>query len=123
MLQADREPEEDEDDGSRSSRDEDDGGSAAREDLEERLTTQQVSRTVRRYRRRLAECRALSDLPSGEVLSTTVTMNIQGSGRVSSASADASGDAENCIVGVVRDMSFPEFSGSPMEIAYPFRLR
>jgi hypothetical protein len=93
------------------------------EDLPEELTSQVISRTIRRYSRRLGECRSQSSLPAGEVLEVDVEMTIQGDGSVSSARAGSSDDAAQCIVGIVRDMEFPRFSGSSQSFTYPFRVR
>ena len=87
-------------------------------DLPEQLTTSQVSRTVRRYRQRLAACQE-----SGQSLAVTVTMTVQGSGRVSAARADNPSAGARCVVEVAQDMRFPEFSGDPMNFTYPFRIR
>jgi hypothetical protein len=91
--------------------------------LPETLSQSQVSRTVRRYRRPLADCRRLADLPAGEVWIVRVDLTIHGSGSVARASADSSGEAEDCVIGVFRDMEFPEFSGDSMQFTYPLRLR
>ena len=92
-------------------------------DLPEELSSSEVRRTVRRYNRRLSECRQLSDVPEGERLRIDVAMTVQGTGRVASARSDSSDDAARCVVSVVRDMRFSEFSGDPMSFTYPFNLR
>lgn len=87
----------------------------------ESLSQSEVSRAIRRYRRRISQCTA--ELPSGESLRVDVNMTVQGTGRVASARTETSGDVAQCVVAIVRDMSFPEFSGDPMTFTYPFRLR
>lgn len=96
---------------------------SARTDLPEQLSRSQVSQTVRRYQRRLAECRGQSSLPAGEVLAVDVDMTVQSNGRVASARSGSSDPAASCIVDVVRDMSFDEFSGEAMSFTYPVRIR
>lgn len=89
-------------------------------DLPERLAERDVSRTIRRHRRRLGECK---NDASGDVLRVSVTMTVHGTGRVASARADSSDDDAQCVVSVVRDMRFPEFSGDAMNFTYPFIIR
>jgi predicted Zn finger-like uncharacterized protein len=96
---------------------------SARSSLPEQLTTSQVSRSIRRYDRRLSECRQRSSLPSGEVLRVDVAMTLQGDGRVATARTDSTDPAASCIVDVVRDMRFDEFTGDAMNFTYPFRVR
>jgi hypothetical protein len=50
-------------------------------------------------------------------------MTLQGNGRVASARSDSSDPGAGCIVDVVRDMRFDEFSGDAMTFTYPFRVR
>ena len=92
-------------------------------DLPEELSTAEVRRTVRRYGRRLAECRQQADLADGDALRVDVAMTVQSTGRVASARTDSSDDAARCVVSVVRDMRFPEFAGDAMSFTYPFRIR
>lgn len=84
------------------------------------LATRDVSRTIRRYRSRLALCK---DNSEEEVLSVDVEMSLLGTGRVGAASADSNDGEAQCVVGVVREMRFPEFSGETMTFTYPFRIR
>ncbi len=89
--------------------------------IPESLSQSEVSRAIRRYRRRISQCTA--ELPSGESMRVDVSMTVQGTGRVASARTDTTGAVAQCVVAIVRDMSFPEFSGAPMTFTYPFRLR
>ncbi|MBN1946868.1 MAG: zinc-ribbon domain-containing protein [Bradymonadales bacterium] len=91
--------------------------------LPERLTTNAVRQTIRRYSRRLSDCRREANLPADEVLRVDVTMTVHGTGRVASAAGDSNSPGAQCVVSVVRDMRFPEFSGAPMDFTYPFRIR
>jgi predicted Zn finger-like uncharacterized protein len=87
--------------------------------LAESLSGPEVSRAIRRYNRRVNECH-----DGGEAVTVSVEMTIHGNGRVASARATSGGgDVANCVVGVVRDMRFPEFSGAPMTVERRFRLQ
>ncbi|MFT6399473.1 MAG: putative Zn finger-like uncharacterized protein [Bradymonadia bacterium] len=86
------------------------------EEAEETLSRDAVRSTIRRYRSQVARC----DDGSGGRYSVRFT--IQPSGNVSNARAQDSDDVSRCIVGVVRDMEFPEFSGNAVPVTYPFNF-
>lgn len=81
------------------------------------LTRSDVQSVIRRYRSQIARCAA-----NGETGTYSVRWVIQPSGSVTNAAAESSDDVSRCIVGVVRDMSFPSFQGNPVPVTYPFRL-
>lgn len=81
------------------------------------LERSDVLSTLRRYRSRLTRCQT-----EGVTGSFTVSFVIQRSGAVSNVSPAESDDVSQCLAGVVRDMQFPQFSGDPLPVTYPFRL-
>lgn len=82
------------------------------------LSQDDVRRTVRRYGSRIGRCRT----PESEGQRYRVSWVIQPSGSVTNVRSEASDDASRCIMGVVRDMSFPSFDGEAVPIRYPFSL-
>ena len=83
---------------------------------EEGLTRDDVRATIRRYRSQVARCN------DGEGGRYSIRFTVQPSGSVTNVRAEESNDVSQCIVGVVRDMSFPEFSGNAVPVTYPFNL-
>ena len=82
------------------------------------LSREDVMATMRRYNSRFHRCRR-SDADAGSYRTSFV---IQPSGSVTNVAVDQSNDAGTCIAGVVRDISFPRFSGDPMPVTYPIRI-
>lgn len=83
-----------------------------------------VRETIQGYRHELVQCRGLGDRAPGQILRVDVTLTIDPDGRVSRArSLVAGGPAEECVIGVFREMRFPEFSGPSMRLTYPVRMR
>jgi hypothetical protein len=90
----------------------------------EGLARSVVRETIHGYRHELAQCRGLGDRPAGQILRLDVALTIDPDGRVSRArSLVAGGAAEACVIDVFREMRFPEFSGPPMRLTYPVRMR
>lgn len=81
------------------------------------LTRSQVQSTIRRYRSRISRCAA-----DGQTGTYRVRFVIQPNGNVTNVQAEDNDDVASCVVGVVRDMSFPEFGGSAQPVTYPFRF-
>ena len=100
----------------RSQREEPEEAEPEPEAEEEGLSRDDVRSTIRRYRSQVARC---DDGNGGRY---SVRFTIQPSGSVTNARASESNDVSQCIVGVVRDMSFPEFSGNAVPVTYPFNL-
>ncbi len=93
------------------------------------LARSEIERIVNRHRGAITGCyeRALNDNPnlSGQI---TFEWTITSSGDVSSAreqtSSLGSGQVSNCILGIIRGMSFPNpEGGGSVEVAYPFAFQ
>lgn len=82
------------------------------------LSRDQVRSTVRRYGSRISRCRT----PESEGQRYPIRFVVQPSGSVTNVQASESDDASRCLVGVVRDMSFPSFQGAAVPVTYPFNL-
>ncbi|PSM31015.1 energy transducer TonB, partial [Haliangium sp. UPWRP_2] len=52
-----------------------------------------------------------------------VKLTIGGNGRVSAADVVSGGDGKSCVAEAVKKVTFPEFSGDPMSVVYPFIVR
>lgn len=90
----------------------------------EGLARSVVRETIGRYRHEIAQCRDVSDRPPGLILRVDVMLTIDPDGRVARARSLAEGGAaEACVVDVFHAMRFPEFSGPPMQLTYPVRIR
>jgi len=84
----------------------------------DQLSRAQVQGTIRRYGSRISGCKRSED-QSGTY---RVRFVIQPGGNVTNVASETSGDVQQCIVGVVRDMSFPRFGGDPIPVTFPFNL-
>ena len=81
------------------------------------LERSEVLATLRRYRSRAARCQT-----EGVTGTYAVSFVIQRNGSVTNVETQESDDVAQCLAGVVRDMNFPQFSGDPQPVTYPFRL-
>lgn len=87
-------------------------------DVRTELSREDVQSTIRRYRSRVARCSE-----QGEPGTYRVSFVIQPSGGVTNVSPQSPGDVSQCVAGVVRDMTFPRWTGEPQNVTYPFVLR
>lgn len=83
-----------------------------------RLSRDDVTSTIRRYNSRVMRCSE-----HGESGTYWVDFVIQPSGNVTNVSPEAADDVSQCVAGVVRDMTFPRWTGDPEPVRFPFRLR
>ncbi|TVR03090.1 MAG: DUF4339 domain-containing protein [Deltaproteobacteria bacterium] len=92
---------------------------AASSGTPERLSPNDVRNTVRRYNARIARCKA-DDSEAGRYAGRWV---IQPSGSVTNAAINRDNATGRCILGVIRDFSFPRFSGDPIPVNnFPFNI-
>ncbi len=97
-------------------------GAESGEALPEQLTTGQIQSVLRRQQKAVEECIRKSGVAPGTTVTVNTRVEIEGSGRVSSASVSSAGAAEGCIRSVLTGLRFPRFRGSNMVVPYPFRV-
>jgi predicted Zn finger-like uncharacterized protein len=87
-----------------------------KKDLPDQLTRDQISSGFKGVN--LGSCK-------GEGASGTymVKLTIGRNGRVSDANVSSGGDGKDCVAKAVKGAHFPEFSGDPMSLTYPFIVR
>lgn len=97
-------------------------GGESGEALPEQLTTGQIQSVLRRQQKPVEECIRKSGVGPGTTVTVNTRVEIEGSGRVSSASVSNAGAAEGCIRSVLTGLRFPRFKGPNMAVPYPFRV-
>ena len=81
------------------------------------LEASEISRVIRAARNTFIKC---SDEGEGKV---NVKLTIQGSGKVSSASAESDNEALGaCVARVMKALVFPAFGGEPVSVTYPITI-
>lgn len=97
-------------------------GGESGEALPEQLTTGQIQSVLRRQQKPVEACIRKSGVGPGTTVTVNTRVEIEGSGRVSSASVSNAGAAEGCIRSVLTGLRFPRFKGPNMVVPYPFRV-
>lgn len=97
-------------------------GAESGEVLPEQLTTGQIQSVLRKQQKPVEECIRKSGVAPGTTVMVNTRVEIEGSGRVSSASVSNAGAAEACIRSVLTGLRFPRFKGPNMAVPYPFRV-
>jgi hypothetical protein len=94
-----------------------------------RLTTDQINQTIGRHAREIRWCLGQErvDNPYFTSLGTlTIRFRVRSNGRpvsVDMASGRYTDELRSCLVGVFRDMRFPEFDGLSMPVSFPIYIR
>ncbi len=97
-------------------------GGDSGEALPEQLTTGQIQSVLRKQQKAVEECIRKAGVAPGTTVTVNTRVEIEGSGRVSSASVSNAGAAEGCIRSVLSGLRFPRFRGPNMAVPYPFRV-
>jgi hypothetical protein len=96
-------------------------GAPADSSLPAHLSMAQVASALRKKHGAVDSCVKSAGMPLPFRVNARVIIN--GSGRVTSASAPGSGAAESCVKGVLRSIRFPQFKGDDMTVPFPFTVR
>jgi len=89
---------------------------AEKKDLPEQLSMDVVKSTLKGVN--VSSCK-----DSGASGVVQVKMTIKGSGKVSDATPSGGAAGGDCVAGKVKSAKFPEFSGDPMTLTFPFIVR
>ena len=89
---------------------------AEKKDLPEQLSRDQISSGFKSAN--TAACKG-----EGASGIYNVKLTIGRNGRVSDANVVSGGDGKDCVGKAVKGAKFPEFSGDPMSLTYPFIVR